>query len=228
MRKSKDGPRLCRAEGCQAHSKGFYSVYCNRHELNQRRHGHELQTAIGPTQLKPYLKMVDDRLRKNENTVRWDVIEDRWKIIVSHAREIVARTGAGFGWERRAAQTIIKVSDNVDYKEIVRIVVALYLLQRFDPRVFRDDRAFQFQLVRNVRKLTDISVGTYYNPSDGKVKRAYKTLPPKSVAIMGQWISQVLGSLALYFVKAEERDEEERQRKVAAFREPILEGTELL
>jgi hypothetical protein len=98
---------------------------------------------------------------------------------------------------RQAAQEIVNLADHVPGTEILRTVCAIYLLQVRWPQRFQSDEAFLHQLVRRCRGLTEANAGTWYDGATGKVKRAYRDLPPKTVLVMGRLIAEVLGVVGI-------------------------------
>lgn len=216
--------RTCRALGCQGKVLGRYSIYCPRHAQNNRRHGDPHQTSIRKHQLNPYLKLVSNRIQKNKNTIRWDVIEARWISVVQTAQAVLAgyeQGLAGFEHERRAAEAVMRVHKDANFRVIVETVAAMFLLRYLDPHLFRSDKAFEYQLVRRVKSLTDLHTGTYYNQNNGRLLRAYKTTPPKETETFARWLIKALGPLAMHFVRLEERDEEQRKAEAEFLKQPL-------
>jgi hypothetical protein len=201
--------RACRIPGCTRKIVNRHSIYCNAHDLNHRKNGHPQQEAVTKWDIRSYRSMVDDRFRRAH--VQWEPIERRWLSVVSLANEIEA------GWRRgkaspthlrTAAFEILLLHREVDPKEIIKTVCALYLMQAHRPHFFKSDRGFGFQVVRRLRGLTDTDNRTYHDRS-GKVAYTYrKHLPPKVIDLMLQWITTALGPVGLKLVQLETTERE--------------------
>ena len=76
------------------------------------------------------------------------------------------------------------------------MVLAVYVMQELDPRRFRSDPGFRFQLVRRVRALADVNAGQRWDDKAEKVRRVYRELTPRAVATMGQWLAEALAGRA--------------------------------
>ena len=104
-------------------------------------------------------------------------LDGRWLTVVDHARDVVAAVNAGRagpGYERMAAYEVLKLAEEVKPREVVETGLAMFMMQELEPRRFRSDAAFRFQLVRRVRALGDVNVGEYFDDETGKMKRVYR------------------------------------------------------
>jgi len=206
--------RTCRAPGCDAEVSSRYSPYCRNHRARLRRHGAVEQQGITSADLKPYLARVRARIEKNPESAAWGQLDRRWLAVVDHARSVIAyfESGkAGQRYERKAAHEVIKITDATTPRDVVETVLAMFMMQELEPRRFRTDAAFRFQLVRRVRALADMSAGQYYDHKTNKVRRVYRELSPRAMAVIGQWLAEALGVAGVHLARLEQRDEE-RQR----------------
>lgn len=211
--------RTCRAPGCGEPASTRFSLYCRAHKTRLRRHGAIDQEGVTEAALGPYRRLVRARVKRNETSPLWAQLEDRWATVVNHAKGIVAaheRGETGYSHERKAAHEVIKVAGDVEAKAVVETALALFLMEGEQPRRFRSDAAFRWQMVRRVRGLTDLNAGTFYDHESGKVKRVYKDLTPRAVAVMGQWLADAFGGAGMHLAKMEERD---REKAVSARQE---------
>ncbi|KMO44876.1 hypothetical protein VQ03_00815 [Methylobacterium tarhaniae] len=207
--------RTCRAPGCGART-SRYGAFCTTHRSRSRRHGHPDQESITTADLKPYLKLVRARIARNEASPLWAECEARWNAVLEHARRVLAafqRCQAGYRPERIASQEVVKLAESVEPSKVVETTLAVFLLQEQQPRRFRSDKAFRFQLVRRLRGLTDLNAGSWYNHKTGKTHRAYRELTPRAVTAFAQWIIEALGGVALYLAGLERKQEQERQEQ---------------
>ena len=112
----------------------------------------------------------------------------------------------------------MKLADEVAARDVWKTVVALYLLRRADPRRFRSDRAFQFQLQRRVRALAPISQGTYWDEKTGKVKKVFRDHTPRTLEQIGVWLQQLFGPVGVHFERLLDREEESKRKAAEDFR----------
>lgn len=218
--------RTCRAPGCGART-SRYGQFCSTHRSRSRRHGHPEQRAITKADLTPYVKRVSLRIAKNEDSPVWSECTTRWHTVVDHARGILAHAQqgkAGYRHERIAAHEVVKLADHVDATEVVKLAISAFLLEDNQPRRFRSDRAFRFQLVRRLRGLTDVNAGSWLNHRTGKTHRAYRDLTPRAVLTFAGWIIEALGGVALYLAKLERQEVEAQQQRSNA----LVQGLEAL
>ncbi|WP_336489306.1 hypothetical protein [Methylobacterium nigriterrae] len=133
-----------------------------------------------------------------------------------HTLTALQRGQAGYRHERIAAQEMVKLADQVEAAQVVETTFALFLLEDRQPRRFRSDQAFRFQLVRRLRGLTDLNAGVWFNHKTGRTHRAYRELPPRAVATFAQWVVEAIGGIGLYLAKLEREQEEAKQQRMNA------------
>jgi len=202
--------RICRVPGCGAETASRYSPYCRSHKTRLRRHGAVDQEGVTAADLKPYLVRVRNRIEKNHESPAWGQLDSRWLSVVDHARSIIAHFNsgkAGLGYERRAAYEVQKIADAARPRDVVEVVLAVFIMQEMEPRRFRSDTAFRFQLVRRVRALADVNAGLSYDNKSNKVRRVYRELSPRAIAVIGQWIAEALGGAGIHLARLEREDE---------------------
>lgn len=205
----------CRVAGCRAHTTSFGN-YCPSHKSALRRHGHPEQDAVTKAELKPYIALVRRRIEKNAESTVWQHCETRWLAVVDHARGIVAEAEhgrPGFGFERRAAEEVLKLAGAVEARSVVEVVFALYLMQDADPRRFRSDEAFRFQLARRVRGLVEGNACSWVDPASGRAKRAYVELSPRAAKSLSRWLVEAFGGIGLHLARMEQQDREAEQAR---------------
>jgi hypothetical protein len=139
--------RACKVHGCEAVAKG-YGAYCPKHKATDRRHGAPTQRGVTKAELKIYREMVRSRIDKNAENPVWKMADQRWLTVVRWAEGVVQRFAAGrpgFGWERRTAAEVLKLSEHIPAREVVETVLATYLMREQEAQRFKSDRAFQFR-----------------------------------------------------------------------------------
>lgn len=209
--------RPCRVSGCTANAHG-HGKFCNGHTSSYRRHGAPNQKGISTVELRPYLKMVDQRIAKNHESPLWAALDGRWQDLTVAAREIVERSQAMVRWQREAARAVVKLAEDAEPRDIVRTVLAMYVMEGSERRRFVDDRAFQFQLVRRVRLLSEVNVGKHHNHATGKTKRVYRDLAPRIVVCLAKWLVEFFGSAGVWMAKLEKDQNEAQQREREDFK----------
>lgn len=149
----------------------------------------------------------------------------RWERIVDAAKETLKRYSEGAVGNRvarLAAHQLVAVSKGSRPWEVVRTVLAMYLLQDEQPHRFASDVAFDFQLVRRVRALAPVNAGSYWDAERNRVKKVYRDVPPRVVVAMAQPLKEALGVGGLIVAKKEREDadrvSEERHRLATALR----------
>ncbi|OCC02394.1 hypothetical protein BA190_24015 [Labrys sp. WJW] len=213
--------RPCRVPGCTANAHG-HGKFCNGHQATYRRHGAPNQKGISTVDLRPYLKLVDQRVAKNHESPLWAALDGRWHDLTVAAREIAERSQAQPRWQREAARAVIKLAEGAEARDIVRVILAMYIMEGSERRRFVDDRAFQFQLVRRVRLLSEVNVGRYHNHATGKTKRVYRDLAPRIVLCLAKWLAEFFGSAGVWMAKLEKDQNEAQQRKREDFKTALV------
>jgi len=206
--------RTCRVPGCTAEASSRYNPYCSNHKARLRRHGAVDQEGITATNLKPYLGKVRARVEKNRDNPAWSQLDGRWLGVVDHARTVIAsyeRGKASIRYEVKAAHEVVKVAQTVSPREVVEVVLSMFMMQELEPRRFRNDDAFRVQLTRRVRALANVNAGEFYDHRTNKTRRVYRELPSKAVAMIGYWLVQAFGAAGVRIARME-REDEERER----------------
>lgn len=209
----------CRVPGCYQ-SAGRYGALCNKHKTNNRRHGDPLQAGITASELKPFLMMSRGLIERNAGKELWRLLEEQWRAAVADSQAYLEGYFAGrpgSAIERRAHSEIAKVGRDVNPLAVIETVIALCIMQEIEPRRFRSDRAYRFQLVRRVRRLTDVNVGEYWDQQRGRTKRVYRDLPPRVTEVVARVVIDAIGAPALYLAQkaTEERREAAEAQKQA-------------
>lgn len=210
--------RYCQLNGCGEKTAG-YSKLCQRHKQNQHRHGEAQQRAITKAELRPYGVLVEARKAKNPDSEAWRLLSSRWTAVVDGAGVTLQRYAEGQVSNRialRAAHQIVTVASATEPWEVVRTVLAMYLMRDQQPRRFTSDIAFNFQMVRRVRGLAPANAGTYWDPKEGRSRRVYRDVPPRVVAAMAQVLNDALGAAGLMLAQKQRQETdkaaEERHR----------------
>ncbi|MGJ7498203.1 hypothetical protein ACSFA8_24480 [Variovorax sp. RT4R15] len=215
----------CAASNCADHTSGF-SNYCDRHKRALRRHGAIDQTGITVPELKVYRDRVAARRAKNPSNPAWELLEQRWDTVRGHAEKTLrghAAGRAGSRYDVLAADHIRKLAAQVPPQDIIDTSLAMFVMRETRPQRFRSDRAFDFQLARRVRALTDANAGTYYDAETGKVKRVYRDILPGTLERLAAPLKDAFGVAGIQLAGLDERDrkkkDNEKLRLVAALKD---------
>jgi hypothetical protein len=201
--------RTCQAPGCWAQAASSFAAYCRSHRTALRRHGAVDQKAISQAQLKPYLKLVKVRIAKNPDNQAWQTLDNRWRVLVQLAQDIIAHfeSGkAGNKYELMAAREVVKLAPEVRPRDVVEVVDAMIMMRIMEPRCFKSDEALWLQLARRVRGLTDLHVGERWDHTRRRVRRRYRELSPKAALFLGHWLAKALGVAGQGLAKAEQAE----------------------
>lgn len=215
--------RSCRVPGCVAHTTR-YGHFCPTHKSNLRRHGHPEQSAVTKAELKPFMTLVRKRIEKNAENATWAHSEARWLAVVEHARGIIGHAQQGLPGnrhERTAAQEVVVLAEAAAPRAIIETAFAMFLLQDHDPRRLRSDAAFRAQLVRRLRGLTEANIGKWEGTDGSRAKRVQRDVPPKTAAVIGQWIADAVGGVGVHLASLEERDRKAARARGAALAEAM-------
>jgi hypothetical protein len=201
--------KQCRAAGCDRPTSSIYSSYCQHHRSRLRRNGDPAQRGVTKAELKPYVRMVHERMAKNANNKTWDIMDQRWRALVQDAKARIAAYQAGTASVRqniKAAEEIVRLAEGVPSRDVVVTVAAMFLMQALSPGTFRNDQAFDVQLVRRVRGLIAADAPTYRDPRTGKMRRTHQELTPKASIVMADWLRMTLGVLGMRLARLEEEE----------------------
>ncbi|MEZ2142647.1 hypothetical protein AAE026_10085 [Bradyrhizobium sp. DN5] len=208
----------CRVNGC-ANARAGHSLLCSKHRSRKRRHGHEEQRTISKSDLKPFIEKVQARIAKQPDAKLWSVLDQRWDIVTSKWRAELPTTI--YRYVRAGTKELVRLADTVSGRDVAVTVIAMYLLQANDPRLFRNEMGFRTQLVRRVRTLSSTSFSRWSGASDGRERRAMKELEPRTVEYLSALLVKLFGPAGVRVAQLERREEEEQRKEQLAFYEAL-------
>lgn len=217
--------KVCNVTGCDLTVSGF-SVYCEPHKRRNRRHGHPTQVTVTAIELVPFRKRVNARIEKNKDNPIWKILYARWEALIGIARTEEARYQTGVAHnlhEREAWFNIAKIGTSVLPMEVIEVALAMYLLQVDNPRRFKSDTAFGVQLVRRVRSLAPVSIGSYFDHKATKVRSVYRDCKPKTTAILARLLQETFGVAGLTVAHLERYQAQKLRDEKQAFYEALEE-----
>lgn len=203
--------RNCKITGC-GNAVAGYSTYCSSHAKTKARHGHPLQKPINRRDLKPFESRIDNWLDTRASSDARPILFDLWGKMHTDARTYRDRCGHGRPFQRnhlQAAETIIRVGREEQREKAIVRLLAMGYLRQFDPRRFHDAKAFGFQCARQVRSLTDSSVGIYWDSVAQRPKRVYRDVSPKTLRALAGMVYAT--GLTTYGAQIGEADLKERE-----------------
>lgn len=214
----------CEVAGCAAlRGPRTYSPYCQAHRLTQTRHGHPLQSPVRVHELLPFRATARALRKRNPDSAVWSVLHERWEALLGHARGLLEARDSGKTFHAptaQAAEMLRRVAERVEFAIVCEWQLAVLLFEAENQARFKSDRALRFALVRRLRLLAPVNVGTYWDHKRQRVTGVYRDAPPKAVDILGGWLVEVFGLAGRLLAEQERRraqlSREEQQRLVAA------------
>lgn len=182
--------RTCNVSGCGDPVAG-YSHLCANHAKTKARHGHPLQTAIRVHELKPYENAVSRWLAERASPDAVPILIDRLGAMEAEASVYSERAIHGRPYQRhklQAAETVLRVVEGNDARDIIVRILAMGYLHHFNPRRFQSDEAFRFQVARQFRRMADTSVGITWDHDAGKTRRIYRDASPRALRALWGFI----------------------------------------
>jgi hypothetical protein len=168
------------------------SNYCQMHRYHWKVHGSPLQDAIKIAEIRRWeqdVRRIYKRLPKAQRGDLSGVAARYCATFHDFLRNCAAgRENAQNRFSHETATRLLKVFDSVDPLAILTRVAALFLMREQSPRMFRDERAFRFQLVRGVRKLTSVADGSYWDNTRQRVKQICDEIPARVRETMAEWL----------------------------------------
>lgn len=207
--------KQCAVAGCTAITSG-YSTHCERHKRAQRRHGHPEQEGITVHELQPFRDRIAVRRAKNPANPTWDILRERWAAVAGNAETVLkAHAGGkpGSAHTTQAAHHIKLLAGTVPDGVVMEAALAMFLMREAQPQRFLSDRAFDFQLSRRVRALSDVNAGTYFDQDTGKTKRVYRDVLPGTLMALAEPLKAAFGVAGVFLAELDQRDEKNKAAK---------------
>lgn len=207
--------RTCRLPGCGRRTT-TYGVYCTSCNATNRRHGDPQQRGITKADLKYYLEITRARIEKNGDNPAWKQLEGNWNAAVRDAQAYIRSYQSGrpvHSVYRRACEDLVRVAEDVEPMKVIETAIAMFVMYDQEPRKFRSDEAFWFQLARRVRGLTERNIGASWNHETQKMKLYYRDVPPNVTRCFAEMVKESVGIGGIYVAKLEGQEAEAKQKK---------------
>lgn len=167
------------------------------------------QKPVSKTDLASYVRLVERRVAKNASNLTWGRLYEAWGRLQLHASGILAEQASGRAGprhERTAARELVRLGEAVAVREVIVCALAMFVMLTLEDRRFPTDSGFRAQLVRRVLRLTDITSTVYLDRATGHLKRAYRDLPPRAMAVLGTWLVEAFGVAGVHLGRLEIKD----------------------
>lgn len=207
--------RSCEVTGCFNEVTSRYSRLCEKHKKVKRRNGDPRQETIRKHTLEPFVKQVREIIRKDK-TGKIEIglmkIRDGLRSQAQDRLDRFYRKGeAMVSYNVKTAAELEKVLKDTDAVTCGCTIAAMYLLQENNPRLFKTDIGFRFQLARIFRGLSDMNKGSYYNHKTGKTQRAYRDIPPKVMQGIADALVSMYGSFIAHILNRVRQEAAEKE-----------------
>lgn len=209
--------RLCEVTGCGKPAAGYGNL-CERHRARRRRHGSPDQQTIRKTDLKPFMDQVNGWIDANPDNRTWKIAEERWSIFIANVQTLERKY---YTPSRQAVQEMKRIGQSVPARDVIVIVLAMYLMAYSEQWRFRTEAGFRAELVRRVRSLCALNVGIWKASTLERPKKALKEVPPLVSQIMSGWLVELLGQAGVYLARKHKKDAEERAAEKAELAEAL-------
>lgn len=156
------------------------------------------------------------RRAKNPANPTWDILRERWAVVAVNAETILRAHAAGKPGSAHATQAahhIKQLAATVDDGVVMEAALAMFLMREAKPQRFLSDRAFDFQLSRRVRALSDVNAGTYFDHETGKTKRVYRDVLPGTLMALSEPLKAAFGVAGVFLAELDQRDEKKTAAK---------------
>ena len=183
----------CIAPGCQDPIRSAsFSNLCRRHATAKYRHGHPLQTYVTPRHLTPHRRTIARLRRHNADSPLWSELRTAWARIVDHCRGVLVdhKTGTARGRHAvQAAETVLHLDATAGPDKCINEGLAVVMLYAAcgtvgHPRLYRDLRCAQFDLVRKILHLSPQSKGSFWDHRKQRVTTVFRNPVPRMVDLL--------------------------------------------
>ena len=202
--------RTCTVMRCTKPATG-YSTHCDLHKRTLRRHGHPEQQGVTVVELKPYRDRIAARRAKNPSNPTWALLAARWEALTAHAAarlDASAMGVPGSSYERQAAEQLMTLRDSVPPNDVVDAALAMFALLEHRPARFKSDKAFDIQLARRARGLTDVNASSHWDAKEERMKRTYRDVPPRVMECMAESLKLAFGVAGMRLAELDKKDAE--------------------
>lgn len=215
--------KQCSVPWCTKSASTVYGSMCTRHQQRKRRHGDPKQESIRFTEIHPHVERVAKIIERDKSGKIQAGLDKLVGIIQDYADGIVSDYEHGRAMNKhqvQAAKEMLTVFRDFSPVQSACVVAGMHLFLYENPHRFASDRGFTFELVRMFRSISDANIGLYENAESGKVKRAYKEIPPRTIGQLGCILLDGFKSFVA-FVRVHEQ---KQAKRVAEARTLLREG----
>ena len=213
--------RDCSVRGCTKSASGQFGSMCAGHQQRNRRHGDARQDSIRYAEIKPYVVRVEKLIERDKSGKIENGLDKLVAIVREYAEGIVSDFEHGRAMNKHkvaAAKEILTVFLDFTPAQCASVRAGMYLFQDVNEHRFASDRGFTFELVRRFRSISDANIGLYEDGYTGRVRRAYKEIPPKTIEQLGAMLIEGFKRFVAH-VRLHEQRKAELEREARALQE---------
>jgi hypothetical protein len=132
--------------------------------------------------------------------------------LTAHAAASLDSQGAGAistTYERQTAEQLTALGDTVAGDVVIDTALAMFSMWEQWPTRFKSDKAFIYQLSRRVRALAEVNTGSHWSAKEGRMKRTYRNVPPKTLECFGASLRLAFGVAGMRLAELDKKDAQE-------------------
>jgi hypothetical protein len=209
------GTHQCRNPGCTGRTRSNIAYYCEKCRKRIRASGAANQRTIRKPELRPYIDLARAAVQRGNASLIQSSLDRIKAALQAHCDGYVNTFHRGRACNRHmvtATSEVLKVCQAADAEEIALVVAGMYLMRHYQPRAFSDDAGFAGQLVRQVRTLHGLAMGTTITLATGKDRNWYKTLPLQATAFIANTIIESYARFVAHILTSQQQEDEKRKR----------------
>ncbi len=167
------------------------------------------------TDIKPYVERVEKLIERDTSGKITVGLEKVVGIIRDYAEGTVSDYEHGRPMSQHkvnAAKEVLTVFRDFTPVQCASVVAGMYIYMDENPHRFASDRGFTFELVRRSRSISDANIGQYEDGDSGRIRRAYREIPPRTIEQIGALLIDGFKTFVAH-VRLYERKKAERERE---------------
>jgi hypothetical protein len=103
---------------------------------------------------------------------------------------------------------LVALGDTVAGDVVIDTALAMFSMWERWPSRFQSDKAFIFQLSRRVRALAEVNTGSHWSAKEGRMKRTYRDVLPKTLECFGASLRVAFGLAGMRIAELDKTDAE--------------------
>ncbi len=199
---------------CNNAASGQFGSLCAQHSQRKRRHGDPQQESIRAAEIKPCVVRVQKIIERDGSGKIVAGLDKLVEILKDYCGGIVSDSEHGRPVNQhgvQAAREMLTVFQDFSPAQCASVVAGMHLYWHEYPHRFSSDRGFTFEMVRMFRSMSDANIGFDESAASGKVKRAYKEIPPRTIGQLGYTLNDGFKSFVAFVRHHEQKKAEKEQ-----------------